>query len=180
VEIAIPAPGRHIAHDATGALAVAVALGVDPRAAARQMSRYEPVGMRLRREEVREGIVALNDAYNANPDSTKASLAVLAGLGGRRVAVLGDLLELGADEAMWHQRVATHATGLGLDLVVLVGERMSKAARPSATVWTFEDAEDAVAPLSAWLRPGDTVLFKGSRGARVERVLHGLRGEVRD
>jgi UDP-N-acetylmuramoyl-tripeptide--D-alanyl-D-alanine ligase len=154
-------------------------LGLDPHAAAAGLARYAPVGMRLRREEIADGIVALNDAYNANPDSMRASLAVLAGLGGRRVAVLGDLLELGKDERRWHAEVAEHARSLGLDLLVLVGERMSKALPASGTVWTFADAERAIAPLSAWLRPGDTVLFKGSRGARVERVLHGLRGEVR-
>jgi len=130
----------------------------------------------MRRETVGDGVVVLNDAYNANPDSMKASLGVLAGLPGRRIAVLGDMLELGPDEARWHRELAAHARALGLDLVVLVGPRMAIAAKGEG-VWTFAEPADAVAPLAAWLRKGDTVLLKGSRGARVERILQGLRGE---
>src|SRR5690606_23944979 len=132
VSAEIPAPGHHVAHDATGALALAFALGVPLAAAAEAHGRYEPVGMRMRREPLPEGAVALNDAYNANPQSTEASLRTLAALPGRRAAVLGDMLELGADEADWHRRIVELALGLGLDLVVLVGPRMRAAARPGA------------------------------------------------
>lgn len=170
----IPAPGHHIAHDATGALAIAWALGVPLAEAAAALGRYEAVGMRMRREPLPGGAVALNDAYNANPQSTEASLRTLAALPGRRAAVLGDMLELGADEAEWHGRVVELATSLGLDLVVLVGPRMRAAARPGAVA--PEDVDATVALLRDWLQPGSHVLFKGSRGARVERILQALQG----
>jgi UDP-N-acetylmuramoyl-tripeptide--D-alanyl-D-alanine ligase len=120
--------------------------------------------------------VAINDAYNANPASMEASLHTLASLPGRRAAVLGDMLELGPDEARWHGRVASLAVSLGLDLVVLVGPRMSAATPPGGAegVWAALDGVDLVERLRAWLRPGDHVLFKGSRGARVERIVQAL------
>lgn len=170
----IPAPGHHIAHDATGALAIAHVLGVPLAEAAQALGRYEPVGMRMRRESLPEGAVALNDAYNANPQSTEASLRTLASLPGRRAAVLGDMLELGPEEAEWHRRTVEHALGLGLDLVVLVGPLMCAAALPGTV--PVEDPDEAVALLRDWLQPGSHVLFKGSRGARVERILHALQG----
>jgi UDP-N-acetylmuramoyl-tripeptide--D-alanyl-D-alanine ligase len=178
VSARIPAPGRHIAHDAAGALCAAVALGLDPRAAAAALERYEPVGMRLRSEPLPGGARALNDAYNANPSSMEASLRLLASLPGRRAAVLGDMLELGPDEASWHARVAALAGELGLDRVVLVGPRMAAAAGSCPGALAFPDPADAVPAVRDWLREGDVVLFKGSRGARVERVLHGVRGET--
>jgi UDP-N-acetylmuramoyl-tripeptide--D-alanyl-D-alanine ligase len=134
--------------------------------------------MRMRTELLVGGVTAINDAYNANPASMEASLRALAALAGRRIAVLGDMLELGADEGLWHGRIAALAGSLGLDLVVLTGPRMSRAAPEclgAASVWAEADPE-AVAPrLRTWLAAGDHVLFKGSRGARVERILQSLR-----
>ncbi len=172
----IPAPGAHIAHNAAGALAVAFALGLDLRSSAAALEQYSPVGMRLRTEELPGGITALNDAYNANPQSMEASLRLLASLPGRRIAVLGDMLELGGDEAHWHDEIGKLACSLGLDLVVLVGSLMAAADAPDAL--HFEDWEAAVDPLRAALRDGDRMLVKGSRGARMERILHALRDET--
>jgi UDP-N-acetylmuramoyl-tripeptide--D-alanyl-D-alanine ligase len=178
VEATIPTPGTHVAHDAGAALAVAVALGLDVRRAAADLAAYEPVGMRMRPESLPGGVVAINDAYNANPASTKASLDTLASMPGRRVAVLGDMLELGAGEAAFHREVAAHAAGLGLDLVVLVGPRMAAAADAAPGAWVDATTEAVGPRLAAWLRPGDRVLFKGSRGARVERVLEAVRAAL--
>lgn len=173
----IPAPGRHIAHNGAGALCVALALGIDLERAAEAMSRYEPVGMRLRSEPLPTGGRALNDAYNANPASTLASLELLATLPGRRAAVIGDMLELGTGEHEWHVSVAERAEALGLDAVFLVGPRMARAAHACPSAAAFEDPMDAVPAIRAWLRGAqDVVLFKGSRGARVERVLEALAG----
>lgn len=173
----LPIPGRHVAHDATAALAVAYALGLDLRAAAQAMERYEPVGMRMRAEPLPGGALAINDAYNANPGSMAASLEVLAALGGRRVAVLGDMFELGADELRWHRDVAALAGRLGLDLVVLTGPRMASVADAcvgARELWVEPDPDAVAARLGSWLRSGDRVLFKASRGARVERILQTL------
>ncbi|MCO4747447.1 MAG: UDP-N-acetylmuramoyl-tripeptide--D-alanyl-D-alanine ligase [Proteobacteria bacterium] len=175
--LSVPSPGLHLASNAASAIAAAFALGLDLERAAKAIGSYEAVGMRLRCERLPNGVLAINDAYNANPDSMKASLRTLAALPGRRVAVLGDMLELGTDEAQHHTDVAEYAMGLGLERVVLVGPRMRVAAPASEQVWTFESGADAVAPLSRFLTAGDTALFKGSRGARVERILQALAGE---
>ncbi len=173
----IAAPGEHVAHDAAGALAVALALGVDLQAAVATFERYEPVGMRLHRVVLSSGAVALNDAYNANPQSMEASLRLLASLPGRRVAVLGDMLELGPGEATYHQQVAALAHGLRIDVVVLVGPRMVAARGACPGAAAFEDPSDAVPMLRGVLDSDVHMLLKGSRGARVERVLHELHAE---
>jgi UDP-N-acetylmuramoyl-tripeptide--D-alanyl-D-alanine ligase len=175
---ALPVPGEHIAHNATAALAVAFGLGLDVSDAAERLEAYAPVGMRQRRETIGSGVVAINDAYNANPQSMAASLRTLAAMSGRRVAVLGDMLELGDGEARWHQEVVDLALSLPLDLVVLVGPRMAAVRAPSDRVWAASDGTTLVPRLSAWLAPGDCVLFKGSRGAAVEQILRLLRQEA--
>lgn len=176
VDLLIPAPGHHVAVDASAALAIAVGLGVQPVDAAAAMCRYRPVGMRQRIEEPQPGVVAINDAYNANPASTRAALAVLADLPGRRVAVLGDMLELGRAEGRLHRELLAHADSLGLERLILVGERMAAAAPVVRhTPCLVASHAEAAAALRSWLMPEDRVLFKGSRGAQVERVLQGIR-----
>jgi len=175
VPVAIPALGRPMAHNAGAALAVAWALELDLEASASALAAYRPVGMRMSVEDV-GGVVVFNDAYNANPASMAASLGVLAEMGGRRVAVLGDMLELGDQEARWHREVIEVALQLRVDLILTVGPRMGTGARGLvADSWRFEEPERAAVALKGWLRPGDYALFKGSRGAKVERVLHHLK-----
>ena len=174
VSCTIRAPGRHIAVNALGALTVAASLGLDLADAAAAMAEYEPVGMRMRPVELPNGVVVLNDAYNANPQSMNASLDVLAAMPGRRVAVLGDMHELGTEEHAWHRAVIEHAVSRGLDRVLLLGDRMAAAAPSSPSVRHFGDVAEAAMDLRGWLRQGDVVLLKGSRGARVEQVLHAL------
>lgn len=178
--VTLPAPGAHFAHNGAGAVACALALGVDAGAAVAALAGYAPVGMRLRAEPLPKGATALNDAYNANPQSMEASLRLLASLPGRRVAVLGDMLELGPDEGHFHTETARLAGELGLDLVVLVGPRMSRAAPAVDGVpcWAAEDGLTLADRLADWIGPEDRVLFKGSRGARVERILHHLQGNT--
>jgi UDP-N-acetylmuramyl pentapeptide synthase len=142
------------------------------------MEGYAPVGMRLRAEPLHAGAIALNDAYNANPQSVEASLRLLAELDGRKVAVLGDMLELGGDEAAWHQRIADVADELGLDLLLLVGPLMSKASTHTTETWSAESGLTLVERLRDWVGQGDHVLFKGSRGARVERILQAIQGDA--
>lgn len=178
---ALAAPGRHVALDAAAALAAVVAMGLAPCQAVAELERWRPVGMRMARVELPSGAVILNDAYNANPASVEAGLVALAALPGRRVAVLGDMLELGPGEAGYHRNVARRAGELGLDLVVLVGPRMASAAVAcvgAGEVWADSDPLAVVERLRAVLGPDDTVLLKASRGARVERILHSLQAEA--
>jgi UDP-N-acetylmuramoyl-tripeptide--D-alanyl-D-alanine ligase len=176
VRAVLPAPGRHLALNAAGAICAAVALGVDPAAAAAALERYEPVGMRMRAEPLPGGATALNDAYNANPQSMEASLRLVGSLPGERVVVLGDMLELGPTEIELHRSVARLAGALGFSRVVLYGRRMAEVADAAPGALATTDPAEAAAAVRPFLRPGVRILFKGSRGAAVERVLAALGG----
>lgn len=172
VRATLEVPGAHLAINAAAATAVAWALRVPVETIGPALSRFVPEGMRNRVEDL-GGVAVLDDAYNANPVSMVAALRTLAALRGRRVAVLGDMLELGAEEAAAHAGVLAEAQALGLDAVWVSGPRMAAAA--PAGVRVFADVEALAEALAAEVRPGDAVLVKGSRGARMERVVDRLR-----
>jgi UDP-N-acetylmuramoyl-tripeptide--D-alanyl-D-alanine ligase len=176
VEGSIPSPGIHLVHDACAAVAVGVVLGAPVASMAQALARYEPVGMRLRIEPGPRGTRVINDAYNANPMSVEASLRMLASLEGvRRIAVLGDMLELGRDEEAAHAEVLEIARGLGLDGLFAVGPRFKAAAERLGIPWAADAA--GLAPLvAAVLHENDVLLVKGSRGMGMERVVQLLSG----
>ncbi len=175
----IRSPGLHLAMNATAAVAVAVAARAPLDGLGRRLSRYEPVGMRLRLEDGPGGIRVINDAYNANPVSMAASLRTLAALPPRRVALLGDMLELGSYEAAAHEEVLGLACELGLELVGVAGPRFGAAARRlGVQVLEAPDALALGARLRGTLLAGDRVLLKGSRGMGMERILAALAGET--
>lgn len=176
VRATLEVPGAHLAINAAAAAAVAWALRVPVHGIGPALSRFQPEGMRNRVEDI-GGIAVLDDAYNANPVSMVAALRTLASLRGRRVAVLGDMLELGGEEASAHAGVLAEARALGIDAVWVTGPRMAAAA--PADVRVFPDAEALADALGAELRPGDALLVKGSRGARMERVVERLRAARR-
>ena len=163
-------------HNLTNALA-AVAVGVALEAPLAEMAdRAANIGFsrfRGERLELGDGIVLVNDCYNANPVSMRAALDHLVSLdGGRRVAVLGEMAELGTGAAGWHREVGEHARAHGVDLVVGVGEP-ARDYGPDELVATPEEAAEL---LAAQLEPGDTVLVKGSRSAGLEAVAETLGG----
>lgn len=180
----VPLLGRHQARNATLALAVAATLGVSVDAARRGLARCRPAGRRLESWES-GGVRVVDDAYNANVDSVLAALQVLRDLpcAGRRVAVLGDMAESGVTGPALHAEVGRHAVGLGVDQLVAVGGMArvtAEAARRAglAMVWEFDGPEAATAALARSLRPGDVVLVKASRAARLELVSEGLRARL--
>jgi UDP-N-acetylmuramoyl-tripeptide--D-alanyl-D-alanine ligase len=176
VEGTLASPGIHLVHDACAAVAAGVALGVPVATMAAALERYRPVGMRLRIEDGPRGTRIVNDAYNANPMSMDASLRMLASLPGvRRIAVLGDMLELGADEASAHTQVLETAQGLGLDGIFAAGPRFRAAAERLGIAWAADAPALAPAVVAA-VRDGDVVLVKGSRGMGMERVVQSLSG----
>lgn len=172
----VPSPGIHMAHNAVGAICVGTALGLSLDGMMSRIGTYAPVGMRLRMESGPLGTQIINDAYNANPMSVAANLRTLAGIprapGRRRVALLGDMLELGPTEVAQHRETIALAKTLDLDLLGLVGPRF-EAAVDDDTLWA-SDAERLGEILRDHLQPGDIVLIKGSRGIKMERVLNGL------
>jgi len=184
--VALRLTGAHQAVNATAAAAVATELGV-PLAdvAARLATARAASPWRMERHERSDGVVVINDAYNANPDSMRAALETLVvvgrGRGARSVAVLGEMLELGDTGPGEHDALGRLVAGLGIDRLVVVGEgaRPVHVAASGTSGWsgaseTVPDVETAVAYLGDHLRPGDVVLVKASRATGLERLASAL------
>jgi UDP-N-acetylmuramoyl-tripeptide--D-alanyl-D-alanine ligase len=161
----------HMRRNALAALAAARALGVEPDGALDvALSSF-----RGQRVHLPGDIVVVNDCYNANPMSMRAALDDLAAsASGRRVAVLGDMLELGPDEVRFHAEVGAHARGAGVELLVAVGPRAAHFADGYGEVLALPDAQAAAEAVPGLLQPGDTVLLKASRGVGLEVVARAL------
>lgn len=182
VTATLPILGAHAAMTALAAFAAGRALGMDDAAINRGLANIEPEKGRLCRLDGRNGSTLVDDTYNASPDATVAALDVLRDLGTRRrVAFLGDMLELGSTEVEQHADVlrnalAVGADGVQIDRVVAVGPRYAAAAAtlPDAgdRLALVATAAEVAADLSAvWsIEPGDAFLVKGSQGLRMERV----------
>jgi UDP-N-acetylmuramoyl-tripeptide--D-alanyl-D-alanine ligase len=174
-ELQVDFSAPHQLSNLLAAVAVVLAVGVEP--AGRVQARFGP----LRGEHVAlpSGAVIVNDCYNANPLSMRAALDDLATqepAGGRRIAVLGDMLELGTDEAAAHREVGAHAARAGVDVLVTVGPRAAAMAEPfGGEAHAVGDAAQAAALARELLRPGDLVLVKASRGIGLEAVAEALR-----
>ncbi len=177
--------GRHSVHTALRAAAVGLVEGLSWEEIIRglQASRGQ---LRLFAVKGPRGSVILDDTYNASPSSTIAALNLLNDiLEGRRLAVLGDMLELGAYERQGHERVGLRASAVA-DLLVTVGPRgriiAGEAVRggmPAAAVHALETAEEACALLLDLIEPGDAILVKGSRAVGMERIVSCLQMEAR-
>jgi UDP-N-acetylmuramoyl-tripeptide--D-alanyl-D-alanine ligase len=179
----VPLHGEHHVHNAAMAIAVAhhvFALPLDEIALALGSAR--PGRWRMELLDTRRGVTILNDSYNANPSSMEAALVALARFavpaGGRRIAVLGDMRELGAHHDDAHREAGERAAALALDLVVGVGAggaAIADAARAAgATVLVAPDAETAITLVAPVVHTGDAVLVKGSRAVGLERFAAAL------
>ena len=177
VDVVLPGLGVHLAHNALAALAVALGAGADLHAAAAALAQYQPVGQRMLPSRIGPWLV-LEDCYNANPRSVEVALETLATLPAPRAALLGSMLELGADEKALHARVGRHAARLGLDVLIAVGPFAADYARGAAEgglfAQTAADPAEAAAAFAACLPTAATLLVKGSRGARMERAIAAL------
>jgi UDP-N-acetylmuramoyl-tripeptide--D-alanyl-D-alanine ligase len=168
-----PLEGRHNARNFMLALAVANSLGVSP-SNLKQLDVEVPGG-RNRRRQI-GALTILDETYNASPEAVFAALDLLAAQPGRRFAVLGTMLELGADSVRLHKAVVDHAATLNLDGLVAVAKGAeAKAMSEASATWPrfrqVETPEQAAEPLIEWLKPGDSVLLKASRGIALERLL---------
>ncbi len=176
--------GRHWAFNSLGVLAVTLALGLDPVEAARGLATLQPPRGRGQRHEVtmREGPVQIIDeSYNASPESMRAALNTLAlarpAPGGRRIAVLGDMLELGTAGPELHEKLAADVMEQAIDLVYTAGPLMGHlhAALPKRFRGGHADDADTLIPLvTGAVASGDVIMVKGSNGSRVGRVVQAL------
>jgi UDP-N-acetylmuramoyl-tripeptide--D-alanyl-D-alanine ligase len=163
----------HMRRNALAALAAARAVGVEPDG----LLEVALSSFRGQRIDLPGDIVVVNDCYNANPMSMRAALDDLAASAtGRRVAVLGDMLELGPDEDRFHAEIGAHARESGVDVLVAVGPRAAHFADGYGEIIALPDAQAAAAAVRDLLAPGDTVLVKGSRGVGLEAVARALEG----
>ena len=177
-ELFVPMLGRHAVYNALAATTVGLLLGVKPEQIQARFSSFHNTGMR-QKIYVKNGVTIIEDCYNAGPESTEAALDVLAGIktDGRRIAVLGDMLELGNRSAAEHYRIGRLAVGKA-DLLLTYGEHSVRTLTGAITGGMnpkntdhFDTHEDMARMLKMRVSEGDVVLFKGSRGMRMEKVL---------
>jgi UDP-N-acetylmuramoyl-tripeptide--D-alanyl-D-alanine ligase len=177
-DIDIPLRGVHQVHNAAQAVTVARHLGVSAEDIAMGLAAAQGSRWRMELERSPIGVAVLNDAYNANPASMEAALRALAHLPvtGRRIAVLGEMRELGATSDDAHRAIGRLVAALGIDTLVGVGEGGATIAAAAAPVTTVlvDDAPAALREVAAHVRTGDAVLVKASRAVELQTVAEGL------
>jgi len=168
----VPAPGKHMVQNALAAIAVGLAYGMDVPAIQRGLADFIPTGNRMRVR--RTGITILDDTYNANPQAMKAALSVLAQAEGRKVAILGDMLELGENAASFHHEIG-RAAAQAADLSLCVGEHAAHichgVTQAGGKAMHFPAQDDLLPMLPGLILPHDAVLVKASRGMALEKTV---------
>lgn len=183
IPVKLQAPGRHNVSNALSAATIALYLGLTPEEIVAGLENFRPSGMRLEIIHTREGVTVVNDAYNANPDSMRASLDTISNMdcAGRRIAVLGDMGELGDNEYQLHIDVGSYAAQANLDLLVCVGT-LAVGIKSGALaadmdvdkIMSFATVDEALDFLNKNLRNGDLLLVKASRFMQMERIVKGV------
>jgi UDP-N-acetylmuramoyl-tripeptide--D-alanyl-D-alanine ligase len=182
----VPVLGLHNVQNALAAVAAALWLGQDPMRVREALLQYRPPPMRMSREVVGD-VVLINDAYNANPRSMEAALLELSvrPSAGRRIAVLGEMLELGAESERHHRALGRKVAHAGIDCLWAIGPSAPVVAdeavghgMPAASVRFHPSAEEALEDPAFDPRVGDTWLFKASRGMALERLCDVVRRRI--
>ncbi|MFH1045250.1 MAG: UDP-N-acetylmuramoyl-tripeptide--D-alanyl-D-alanine ligase [Pseudomonadota bacterium] len=175
VPVSLHAAGVHNARNALAAAAAAAAAGVGLAAIARGLALFHPLQGRLQKKTGTRGAVVLDDTYNANPDSVIAAIAVLARAPGNKFLVLGDMGEVGTHGVAFHAEIGRHARASGIDGLFVLGELCTHAAAAFGEgAQHYGDIGALLAALEPCLGAGVTVLIKGSRFMRMERVVQAL------
>lgn len=180
--VALQVSGAHQVENALAAATVGLLAGLSPAQVADALSRAEARSRwRMELTDRPDGVLVINDSYNANPDSMAAALASLARLrrpDGRLLAILGDMLELGPEAPELHRRVGELAAELGIDQLIVIGDHAEDLAAGAriggAGVSMAPDRAAALRAAVDWLRPADAVLVKASRGLALETVAQAL------
>ncbi len=178
-------PGKHQFYNALLAIAVGETLGIEREEMIEALETFQAPHQRMQTHWIK-GVLVVNDVYNANPDSTRAAIEFLASLPqkGKKILVLGDMLELGDMEEQLHREIGKFILNYAIDRVLLYGPATKATAaaireqQPHFPVFHFQTHKDLTEYLLSMLHSGDVVLIKGSRGMQMETVLSSLTGEV--
>lgn len=174
--------GRHDIYNALAASAVAFAMGIELDLIESGLSSFKPLDLHLQLSDFYEGIKILNDSYNANPLSVKSALETLAEVAqnNRKIAILGDMLELGEKADFYHREIGKEVVKLSIDILITIGQggkiiaqSCKEKGMAEERVFSFEKNEkiNLVEKLLDLTRPGDFVLLKGSREMKIEEIL---------
>ena len=173
-------PGDHNLYDALAAIAVGEAFRIPKGDIAKALAGFSSTSMRME-VKIANGFRIISDCYNANPSSTKMALQTLGNMKveGLRIAVLGDMLELGKESGNLHKQIGAMVPEMNFDMLIAVGNEAKKyvegaKSRGMKNVFHFDTVNDAVTCLSQSVAEGDVVLVKGSRGMHMERVVDAL------
>ena len=178
-EVKIPIPGDHMVLNALAATAVGTCLGMTKEEIKTGIEKLESLKGRFHQMQ-ENGITVIDDCYNANPASMKASLKVLSSASQRKVAILGDMGELGEEEQELHRQVGEYAGSLGLQLCICVGTlaghlaHAAKKKNPQMEVVTADSVEEAIEKLPRLIQKGDAVLVKASHFMHFEKIVDAL------
>jgi UDP-N-acetylmuramoyl-tripeptide--D-alanyl-D-alanine ligase len=177
-EVTLQAAGEHNVRNALAAFASTLAAGIPVDAIVRGLEAFAPVGGRLQRKQALNGATVIDDTYNANPDSMRAAIDVLAAYPAPRILVAGDMGEVGTQGKEFHEEVGAYACERGIEHVLATGELARHMAGSSAR--HYEQFDDLLAALDSTLggNTSATVLVKGSRFMKMERVVQHLTGST--
>lgn len=176
--VKIAAAGMHNIRNALAAIACTMAIGVQPAAIKAGLEAFAPVSGRLQRKTSTIGSLVIDDTYNANPDSVRAAIDVLANAGAPRVLVLGDMGEVGNEGKKFHEEIGAYARGRNIDALLTLGELTRHCCTAFGSRGKhFDNVEQLQQALQKMLTPTTTVLVKGSRFMKMERVVNHLIGK---
>lgn len=175
-ELTLSAAGQHNVRNALAACAAAVAIGIPSASIVRGLEAFAPVAGRLQRKQATTGAVVIDDTYNANPDSVRAAIDVLAGSPGPRTLVLGDMGEVGAEGVAFHEEIGAYARARQIDQLFTLGTLARHASLAFGSAARHFDDMDTLNNEVAAVPAGASVLVKGSRFMKMERVVQRLTG----
>jgi UDP-N-acetylmuramoyl-tripeptide--D-alanyl-D-alanine ligase len=177
-ELKLAAAGEHNVRNALAAIACALASGIEQSVIVRGLEGFTPVGGRLQQKRAANGALVIDDTYNANPDSMRAAIDVLAAYPAPRILVIGDMGEVGTQGREFTEEIGAYAQSRGIETVLATGELSRHLAASGAHY--FEQFEDVLAALDKELGGNSdaTVLVKGSRFMKMERVVNHLTGST--
>jgi len=186
--VGLCAAGEHNVRNALAAIACTLAIGMPPEAIVRGLEAFAPVAGRLQRKQATDGALVIDDTYNANPDSVRAAIDVLAQVTAshrQRLLVLGDMGEVGNDGQAFHEEIGAYAHAQGIDFLFTLGTLAAHTTRafnaePKSGEMNgthFNDIDALQQALSLRARPDAAILVKGSRFMKMERVVHHLLGQ---